>query len=84
LIRVSYAGAPADLEDASARTMMQSVLAALTAAIEPFAARMREFGGYVAAEIPSGFAEVKLKVHDLPPDLADEVLSRCNAMLAGE
>lgn len=81
---MSYAGAPADLEDASKRDMMQAVLGAITAAIEPFAARMREFGGYVAADIPSGFTEVKLKAHGLPPDLADEILSRCNAQLAGE
>jgi hypothetical protein len=80
---VSYAGAPAELEDPATREMFQSVMGALTAAIEPFAARMREFGGYVAADIPPGFAEVKLKAHGLPPDLADEVLARCHALLAG-
>lgn len=82
LVSVTHAGARVGPDDASTYDMVQAVLGNLELAIQPFAERMRELGGCVVADIPQGFAEVKLQVHGLPPDLADEVLARCSAQLS--
>jgi hypothetical protein len=80
LVSVTHAGAPIGPEDESTYDMVQSVLADIELAIQPFAERMREFGG---RDIPPGLKEVKLQVQGVPPDLADEVLARCNAQISG-
>jgi hypothetical protein len=81
LVSVTLAGAPVGPDDSTYDTV-QSVLGNLELAVQPFAERMREFGGCVVADIPQGLHEVKLKAYGLPPDLADEVLARCSAQLS--
>ena len=83
LVSVTHAGAPVGPEDESTCAIARSVLGDIERAIEPFADRIRELGGRVVADIPVSLQAVRIKVHNLPPDLADDVLDRCYKQVSG-